>query len=103
MRSYITDGKQLSKSTNVHLTCGIPQGFVLRPLLFVVYIKEVTTIIKRYILLNRCYADDAQMYFYCNPDELNTLGSAFSACTKELCVWMKSNRLKIIISSLLLL
>ena len=39
MRSDITDRKQsvkvgLSKSTSVHLICGVPQGFILGPLLF---------------------------------------------------------------------
>ena len=100
MRSYITDREQsvkvgLSNSTDIHLTCGVPQGSVLGPLLFLLYTKDVTTIIKRHGLLNHCYADDTQMYFYCKTDELDTLASAFSACTNELCVWMKSNRLKI--------
>ena len=27
-----------------------------------------------------------QIYFYCSPDELDTLAGAFSACTNELCV-----------------
>ena len=33
--------------------------------------------------------------FICKPHELDTLAGAFSASTNELCVWMKSNRLKI--------
>ena len=48
MRYYITDRKQLvkvdlSKSTNINLICEVPQGSILRPLLFVLYTKDITT------------------------------------------------------------
>ena len=42
-------------------------------------------------LLSRWYAVD----FYCTPEELDTLASAFGACTEKLCAWMRSTRLKV--------
>ena len=100
MRSYITDHEQsvnvcLEKSAKVWLNCGVPQGSVLGPLLFVLYTKDVIDIIKRLGLINHCYADDTQLYFYCMPEELDALASAFGACTEELCAWMWLNRLKL--------
>ena len=100
MRSYITDREQsvnicLAKSAKVRLNCGVPQGSVHGPLLFVLYTKEFIDIIKRHGLINHCYADDVQLYFYSMPEELDALTSAFDACTEELCAWMRSNRLKL--------
>ena len=39
--------------------------------------------------------DDTQLYFSCKLKDVDTLVSAFIACTDELSGWMKSNRLKL--------
>ena len=78
-----------------HLTCGVPQGSLVGPLLFVLYTNDVTTIIHRHELLNNCYADDTQIYFYCKPEDAGALAQTFAACTVELFIWMKFNRLKL--------
>ena len=77
------------------LVCGIPQGSVLGPLLFVLYTMDVGSIIKRHDLENHCYADDMQQYFSCKLEDVDMLVSAFIACTDELIAWMKSNSLKL--------
>ena len=80
-RAYIIDREQsvnvcLAKSAKVRLNCGVPQWSVLGPFLFVLYTKDVMDIIKRHGLINHCYADDTQLYFYCMPEELDALASA---------------------------
>ena len=100
MRSYITDREQSvnvysAKSTKVRLNCAVPQGSVFVPLLFVLYGKDVIDIIKRHGLINHCHANDTSLYFDCTPKELDALTDAFGACAEELCVWMRSNRLKL--------
>ena len=60
-----------SKSSMVKLSCGISQGSLLGPILFVLYTKDISAIIWRHGLWNHCYADDTQVYFYCKPEEMN--------------------------------
>ena len=57
MRFYITNREQSvnvcsAKSAKVRLNCGVLQGSVLGPLLFVLYTKDVINIIKRHGLIN---------------------------------------------------
>ena len=59
------------------------------------YTKGVIDIIKRQKLINHCYADNIQLYFYCMPEELDAFASAFGAYTEKLCAWMRSNKLKL--------
>ena len=60
--------------------------------MFVLYIKDISAIIRRHGLWNHCYADD---YFYCKPEEVNSLTLSFLARIDDLCGWMQSNRLKL--------
>ena len=63
--------------------------------MFVLYTKDVTSIIKRHGLDNHCYANDTQLHFSCKPEDVNTLVKAFTACTVELTAWIRSNKLKL--------
>ena len=66
-RSYLCDRKQFTvienaKSSSRPLTCGVPQGSVLRPILYPLYTAPLGDIMRRHGILYHMYADDTQIY-----------------------------------------
>ena len=78
-----------------NIVCGVPQGSVLVPLKFCLYLLPLGAILKYHGIGYHIYADDTQLYisFKCN----NPLASLpkLNNCISDIRVWMIKNKLKI--------
>ena len=86
-------------SVLAELLFGVPQGSVLGPLLFVMYVLPLSDMIRRHGISLHSYADDAQLPVYVEFDlkDLNSMMTAveaLEACVEDVRTWMLRNRLK---------
>ena len=86
-----------SSSTPSVLLCGVPEGSVLGPILFLLYTADLTKLITTNGLRLHIYADDTQIYGFCAPTATQALAALLdqvAACISDMS-WMKSNRLQL--------
>jgi len=73
----------------------VTQGSVLKPILFLLYVANLLQLVKRHELRPHCYADDTQIYGFCDPSDVDALQERLSVCIDEVFSWMMSNRLQL--------
>ena len=81
---------------DVDLKTGVPQGSVLGPLLYSVYMIPLFNILRKHGIYFHAYADDTQLYICFNPKDPTSLADALrrhEACLDEIRSWMAANNL----------
>ena len=82
-------------SAPTQLTCGVPQGSILGPILFSLYMLPLGDIISRFNHVSyHCYADDTQLYFSFKPSSHSNL-SILNDCLTAVKDWMAQNFLQL--------
>ena len=87
--SFITNRSQTVSfagdvSTQSVVTCGVPQGSVLGPIIFLLYTADVTNIALRCGLNVHSYADDTHLYVHCDAVNCAAEAARLAACMEEL-------------------
>ena len=100
IRSYFSDRTQRVQIDGImsdfaSLLCGVPQGSVLGPMKFCLYLLPLGAIFRHHNIGYHIYADDTQLYisFKCK-DPLESL-TKLNMCISDIRVWMIKNQLKI--------
>lgn len=102
LNSYLRNRTQVvtvmeAMSVLAELLFGVPQGSVLGPLLFVMYVLPLSDIVRKHGVSLHSYADDTQLYVefdHKDPSSINEAIKALESCIDDIRMWMLRNKLK---------
>ncbi len=89
---FVSIGEHKSKWTS--MTCGVPQGSILAPLLFSLYMLPLSQIMRKNQIAYHSYADDTQIYIALSPNDYSPIDS-LCQCIDEINSWMCQNFLQL--------
>ena len=95
-QNYLSNRKQRTSIENRssdfrNITCGVPQGSILGPMLFLIYVNDLSSYIEK--CKYQLYADDTVIY--CTSDDLNASTQYLQADLEKITKWCKGNALTV--------
>ena len=99
LKSYLSGRSQSvlingTQSKPTLLVCGVPQGSVLGPILFTIYMLPLGDIIKRHGMQFHMYADDCQLYTTFEASDINQTALNMEILIDDIRGWYSENMLK---------
>ena len=99
-RSYLSNRRQSVVIANrilltKELHYGVPQGSVLGPILFVLYMQPLSYLIKRHSLSVHLFADDIRIETSILPQHVHSTISSVEICISDVKYWMVENKLQL--------
>ena len=99
LKSYLTGHTYCviyagASSSIKQVTCSIPQGSVLGPLLFLLYTANLADLAAKHDVIY-AFANDMQLYIHCELHNMATSRDILEHCIQDIGHWMSANCLKL--------